>query len=195
VDLVQRRRNGAGAFSGIATDVYTRFYGVGTGRLFAASAGGATAPTDENRYDPAGNTITAMRQPSVRTPYKMCVVELTRKTCREDISALLLDYTTSFYDADNRLRVADRRGCLTSTPSSTTRSSAIRSALRRTRRAAPPRSTATTRWPAGAGAHPAGLLRRALPALNAAHGVGWRPAPVRGGRPGSDLGDLGADGA
>jgi RHS repeat-associated protein len=95
-------------------DVSERHYEPGTARLVRTTASPVPQlAMQAESFDPAGNRVFSVENRLTRTPYTLHR-SWASQTIRDDqVSATVSLVTTSYYGADERLRVVDRRGCLT----------------------------------------------------------------------------------
>ncbi|HEX8829952.1 MAG TPA: hypothetical protein VF705_02245, partial [Longimicrobium sp.] len=87
-----------------------RLYQPGTGRLVRTeSTPVPTVANDEGYFDPAGNRVFSVANRTVRTPYRLYAEMM----YHDRVPAASTELAAYYYGADDRLRVVDRRGCLT----------------------------------------------------------------------------------
>jgi RHS repeat-associated protein len=80
-----------------------------TGRLLSTSSVDAPGPFEYSTYDRAGNQIVRQSIQTVATPYTGTI---SGGATTSNVPAPLRDEMAMYYDADGRLRVADRQSCL-----------------------------------------------------------------------------------
>ena len=87
-----------------------RLYQPGTRRLVRTeSTPVPTVANDEGIFDPAGNRVFSIANRTVRTPYRLYAENM----YHDRVPAASTELAAYYYGADDRLRVVDRRGCLT----------------------------------------------------------------------------------
>jgi RHS repeat-associated protein len=98
-------------------DTYVRSYQPGTGRLTRSQSSSLPQFSfDSSTYDPAGNRVFTSSRRAGKAPYSLTRQWQGQTLRDEPVDAITDERATYYYGADERLRVVDRRGCLSFYP-------------------------------------------------------------------------------
>ncbi len=98
-------------------DTYARVYEPATGRLIRSQSSSLPAfSLDSSTYDPAGNRVFSGSRRAGKAPYGLTREWQRQSIYEEPTDAVTDERATYYYGADERLRVVDRRGCLSFYP-------------------------------------------------------------------------------